>query len=122
MSYEFPVNKAVRLGDPKSLKLLIVVVDVFRNNQCRRGTPYKLGFANDVAPFNEETKQRVRYLHRSSLNSESLKVGLKINKEGQIYENYTDSDDVCTEQPKRKKRKGRGGGGGGGGKEATKYI
>ena len=56
-----------------------------------------LRFADNVALFNEKTKQMERHLN--SLNSESLKVGLKIHTGKTKYmTNYADSEDILLDQ------------------------
>ena len=61
-----------------------------------------LRFADNVALFNETTKQLGK--HSISLNSESLKVGLKIHKEKTKYmTNHADSEDILIDQQKNLK-------------------
>ena len=61
-----------------------------------------LRFADDVALFNQKTKQKEK--HRNRLNSESLKIDLKMHK-GKIeyMQNYTDSEDIPIDQEKNEK-------------------
>ena len=87
MSDEFPVNRGVR-QDPLSPKLFTAVMEeVFKNADISEGINVdgenltNLRFADDVALFNEKTKQMEKYLDR--LLSESLKVGLKYTTERQ---------------------------------------
>ena len=61
-----------------------------------------LSFTDDVALFNETTKQMEKHLN--NINSESLKVGLKIHKGKTKYmTNHADSEDILTEQQKTEK-------------------
>ena len=61
-----------------------------------------LRFAADVALFNETTTQMEKHLN--SLNSESLKVGLKIHKGKTKYmTNHVDSEEILIEQQKIEK-------------------
>ena len=61
-----------------------------------------LRFADDAALFNETTMQMEKYLN--NLNSESLKVGLKIHKGKTKYmTNHTDSEDILIDQQKIEK-------------------
>ena len=61
-----------------------------------------LRFADDVALLNETTKQMEKHLN--NLNSESLKVGLKIHKGKTKYmTNHADSEDILIGQQKLKK-------------------
>ena len=61
-----------------------------------------LRFADDVAFFNETTKQMETHLN--NLNSESLKVGLKIHKGKTKYmTNHADSEDILIDQQKIEK-------------------
>ena len=58
-----------------------------------------LRFADDVALFNEKTKQMEK--HWNSLNSESLKVILKIHKgKTKHITKYADSEDILFDQEK----------------------
>ena len=55
-----------------------------------------------VALFNETTKQMEKHLN--SLNSESLKVGLKTHKGKTKYmTNHSDSEEILTDQQKNRK-------------------
>ena len=81
-------DRGVRQGDPLSLKLLTAVMEeVFKKADISEGVNVNvenltdLRFADDVALFNETTMQTGKHL--KSLNSESLKVGLKYTKERQ---------------------------------------
>ena len=61
-----------------------------------------LRFTDDVALFSETTKQMEKHLN--NLNSESLKVGLKIHKGKTKYmTNQVDSEDILIDQPKIEK-------------------
>ena len=61
-----------------------------------------LRFADDVALLNETTKQMEKHLN--NLNSESLKVGLKIHKGKTKYKtNHADSQDILVDQQKIEK-------------------
>ena len=61
-----------------------------------------LRFADDVALFNETTKQMEKHLN--NINSESLKVGLKIHKGKTKYTtNHADSEDILIDQQKIEK-------------------
>ena len=61
-----------------------------------------LRFADDVALFNKTTKQMEKHLN--NLNSESLKVGLKIHKGKEKYmTNHADSEDILIDQQKIEK-------------------
>ena len=61
-----------------------------------------LRFAEDVALLSETTKQMEK--HMNNLNSESLKVGLKIHKRKTKYmTNHADSEDILIDQQKLKK-------------------
>ena len=61
-----------------------------------------LMFADDVALLNETTKQMEKHLN--NLNSESLKVGLKIHKGKTKYmTNHADSEDILIDQQKIEK-------------------
>ena len=61
-----------------------------------------LRFADDVALLNETTKQMEKHLN--NLNSESMKVGLRIHKGKTKYmTNYADSEDILIGQQKLEK-------------------
>ena len=61
-----------------------------------------LRFTDDVAHLNETTKQMEKHLN--NLNSESLKVGLKIHKGKTKYmTNHVDSEDILIDSKKLKK-------------------
>ena len=88
MSAELPIHRGVRQEDPLSPKLFTVVMEeVFKKADISEGVNVdgenltNLRFADDVALFNETTKQMEKQLN--SLNSESLKVGLKYTKKRQ---------------------------------------
>ena len=91
---EFPIHRGVRQGDPLSPKLFTAVMEeVFKKADISEGVHVdgenltNLRFAYDVALFNETTKQIV--------NSESLKVGLKIHEGKTKYmTNHADSEDI----------------------------
>ena len=99
VSTEFPIHRGVRQGDPLSPKLFTAVMeDVFKKADISEGVNVDgenltyLRFADDVAFFNETTKQMEKHLN--NLNSESLKVGLKIHKGKTKYmTNHADSED-----------------------------
>ena len=62
----------------------------------------QLRFADGVALFNEITKQMEKHLN--NLNSESLKVGLKIHKGKTKYmTNHVGSEDILIDQQKNEK-------------------
>ena len=88
VSDEFPVNRGVRQGDPLSPKLFAAVMEeVFKKTDISEGISVdgenhtSLKFADDVVLFNE--KQNKLKQHLNSLNSKSLKVGLKYTRERQ---------------------------------------
>ena len=61
-----------------------------------------LRFADDIAIFNETTRQMEKHLN--SLNSESLKVGLKLHKGKTRYmTNHADTEDILIDQQKIQK-------------------
>ena len=61
-----------------------------------------LRFTDDVALFNKTTKQMEKQLN--NVNSESLKVGLKIHKGKTKYmTKHADSEDILTDQQKIEK-------------------
>ena len=106
VSDEFPKYRGARQGDPLSPKLFTAVMEgVFKKGDISKGINVdgenltKLQFADDVALFNETTKQMEKHLN--SLNSESLKVGLKTHK-GKIkyMTNHADSEDILIDQQK----------------------
>ena len=85
VSDEFPIHRGVRQGDPLSPELFTAVIEeVFKKADISEGVNVdgknltNLRFADDVALFNETTRQMEKHLN--NLNSESLKVGLKIHK------------------------------------------
>ena len=105
----FPIHRGVRQGDPLSPKLFIAVREkVFKKANISEGVNVdgenltNLRFADDVALFSETTKQMEKHLN--SLNSESLKVGLKIHKGKTKYmTNHGDSEDLLIDQQKIEK-------------------
>ena len=106
VSDEFPIYRGARQGDPLSPKLFTAVMEeVFKKGGISKGINVdgenltNLQFADNVALFNETTKQMEKHLN--SLNSESLKVGLKIHK-GKIkyMTNHADSEDILIDQQK----------------------
>ena len=109
MSTELPIHKGVRQGDPLSPKLFTAVMEeVFKKADISERVNVdgenltNLRFADDVALFNETTKQKEKHLN--NLNSESLKVGLKIHKGKSKYmTNHADSEDIPTDQQKIEK-------------------
>ena len=109
MSTEFPIHRGVRQGDPLSPKLFTAVMEeVSKKADISEGVNVdgenltNLRFADDVALFNETTKQMEK--HRNNLNSESLKVGLKILKGKTKYmTNHADSEDIPIDQQKNEK-------------------
>ena len=109
MSTEFQIHRGVRQGDPLSPKLFTAVMEeVFKKAEISEGVNVdgenlsNLRFADDVALLNETTKQMEK--HMNNLNSESLKVGLKIHKGKTKYmTNYADSEDILIGQQKIEK-------------------
>ena len=104
VSTEFPIHRGVRQGDPLSPKLFRAVMDeVFKKADISEGVNVdgenqtNLRFADDVALFNETTKQMEKHLN--NLNSESLKIDLKIHKGKTKYmTNHADSEDILIDQ------------------------
>ena len=100
VSTEFPIHRGVRQGDPLSPKLFTAVMEeVFKKAEISEGVNVdgenlsNLRFADDVALLNETTKQMEKHLN--NLNSESLKVGLKIHEGKTKYmTNHADSEDI----------------------------
>ena len=109
MSTEFQIHRGVRQGDPLSPKLFTAVMEeVFKKAEISEGVNVdgenlsNLRFADDVALLNETTKQMEK--HMNNLNSENLKVGLKIHKGKTKYmTNYADSEDILIGQQKIEK-------------------
>ena len=91
------------------LKLITAVMEeVFKKAEISEGVNVdgedftNLRFANDVALFNETTKQMDKHLN--SLNSESMKVGLKThNGKTKYITNHADSEDILIDQQKIEK-------------------
>ena len=88
MSDEFPIHRGVGQGDPLSPKLFTAAMEeVFKKADISEGVNVdgenltNLRFADDVALFNETTRQMENHLN--SLSSETLKVALKYAKERQ---------------------------------------
>ena len=109
VSTEFQIHRGVRQGDPLSPKLFTAVMEeVFKKAEISEGVNVdgenlsNLRFADDVALLNETTKQMEK--HMNNLNSESMKVGLKIHKGKTKYmTNYADSEDILIGQQKIEK-------------------
>ena len=109
MSDEFPIHRGVRQGDPFSPKLFTAVMkevckkaDTSEEVNVNGENLTNVRFADDVGLFNEITKQMEKHLN--SLNSESLKVGLKIHKGKTKYmTNHADSEYILTDQQKIEK-------------------
>ena len=109
VSDEFPIHRGVRQGDPLSPKLFTALMEeVCKKADISEGVNVNgenltnLRFTNDVALFNEITKQMEKHL--SSLSSESLKVGLEIHK-GKTNDmaNHADSENIPIDQQKIEK-------------------
>ena len=82
------MHRGVRQRDPLSPKLFTAVMgDVFKKANISEGVNVEgenltnIRFADDVALFKETTKQMEKHLN--SLNSESMKAGLKHTRERQ---------------------------------------
>ena len=109
VSTEFQIHRGVRQGDPLSPKLFTAVMEeVFKKAEISEGVNVdgenlsNLRLADDVALLNETTKQMEKHLN--NLNSESLKVGLKIHKGKTKYmTNHADSKDILIDQQKIEK-------------------
>ena len=109
VSTEFPRHRGVRQGDPLSPKLFTAVMEeVFKKPDISEGVNVdggnltNLRFADDVALFNETTKQMEKHLN--NLKSESLKAGLKMHKGKTKYmTNHADSEDILIDQQKIEK-------------------
>ena len=109
MSNEFPINREVRQGDSLSPKLFTVVMEeVFEKADVSEGINVdgenltNLRFADDVALFNENTKQVKKQL--KNLNSESVKADLNIHKGKTKYTtNHVDSEDTVMDEEKIEK-------------------
>ena len=98
-----------RQGDPLSPKLFTAVMEeVFKKADISEGVNVdgenlsNLRFADDVALLNETSKQLEK--HMNYINSECMKVGLKIHKGKTKYmTNYADSEDILIGQQKIEK-------------------
>ena len=109
VSTEFQIHRGVRQGDPLSPKLFTAVMEeVFKKAEISEGVNVdgenlsNLRFADDVALLNETSKQMEK--HMNNLNSESMKVGLKIHKGKTKYmTNYVDNEDILIGQQKIEK-------------------
>ena len=109
VSDEFLLNRGVRQGDPLSPKVYTAVMEeVFKKADITERINVdgenltNSRFANEVALFNEKTKQMKKLV--DSLNAENLKVGLKTHKGKANYmTNYADSEDILTSQEKIEK-------------------
>ena len=84
--------------------------EVFKKTEISEGVNVdgenltNLRFADDVALFDETTRQMEKKKHLNNLNSESLKVGLKIHKGKTKYmTNQADSEDILIDQQKIEK-------------------
>ena len=108
VSTEFPIHRGVRQGDPLSPKLFTAVMEeVFKKAEISEGVNVNgenlsnLRFADDVVFLNGTTKQIEKHLN--NLNSESLKVGLKIHKGKTKYmTNHADSEDILISKKLKK--------------------
>ena len=104
VSTEFQIHRGVRQGHPLSPKLFTAVMEeVFKKAEISEGVNVdgenlsNLRFADDVTLLNETTKRMEK--HMNNLNSESMKVGLKIHKGKTKYmTNYADSEDILIGQ------------------------
>ena len=99
MSTEFPIPRGVRQGDPLSPKLFTAVMEeVFKKVDIYEGVNVDGENLTNLR-FNETTKQMENHLN--NLNSESLKVGLKMHKGKTKYmTNHADSEDILIDQQK----------------------
>ena len=104
MSDEFPINRGVRQEDPLSPKLFTAVMEeVFKKADISEGiNDGGENLANlPTMLFFLKIRQNKWKKHLNSLNSEILKVGLKINKGKTKYmTNHADSEDILTDQEK----------------------
>ena len=109
MSDKFPIHRGVRQGDPLSPKLFTAVMeDVFKKKDVSEGVNIdgvrltNLWFADDAALFGETTRHMEKHLN--SLNSESLKVVLKMHQGKTKYmTNHADSEDILMDRQKIEK-------------------